>query len=52
MAGLAAAEQAPSYTWDLDVSHVLRSDHRLTSRLLVLRGSDAQDVQLEQGAPR
>ena len=39
-----------SYTWDLDVSSVLRSDHRLTSRLLVLRGSDAQDVQLEQGA--
>src|SRR5918996_1012924 len=30
-----------SYTWDLDVSSVLRSDHRLTSRLLVLRGSDA-----------
>jgi pilus assembly protein CpaB len=49
------AEQAPadeenSYTWDLDVSRVLRSDHRLTSRLLVLRGSDAQDVQLQQGA--
>jgi pilus assembly protein CpaB len=39
-----------SYTWDLDVSSVLRSDNRLTSRLLVLRGSDAQDVQLEQGA--
>jgi pilus assembly protein CpaB len=38
-----------SYTWDLDVSSVLRSDHRLTSRLLVLRGSEAQDVQLEQG---
>jgi pilus assembly protein CpaB len=45
-----AAEEEPSYTWDLDVSHVLRSDHRLTSRLLVLRGSDTQDVQLEQGA--
>jgi len=49
-----AAESPPvdeeqSYTWDLDVSRVLRSDHRLTSRLLVLRGSDAQDVQL-QGA--
>ncbi len=40
----------PSYTWDLDVSSALRSDHRLTSRLLVLRGSDAQDVSLERGA--
>jgi hypothetical protein len=39
-----------SFTWDLDVSSVLRSDHRLTSRLLVLRGSEAQDVQLQQGA--
>jgi pilus assembly protein CpaB len=38
-----------SFTWDLDVSQVLRSDHRLTSRLMVLRGSDAQDVQLQQG---
>jgi pilus assembly protein CpaB len=43
-------DEQNSYTWDLDVSHVLRSDHRLTSRLLVLRGSDAQDVQLQQGA--
>jgi pilus assembly protein CpaB len=42
-------DEEQSYTWDLDVSHVLRSDHRLTSRLLVLRGSNAQDVQL-QGA--
>jgi pilus assembly protein CpaB len=44
------ADEEQSYTWDLDVSRVLRSDHRLTSRLLVLRGSDAQDVQLQQGA--
>ena len=44
------ADEEESYTWDLDVSRVLRSDHRLTSRLLVLRGSDAQDVQLQQGA--
>jgi pilus assembly protein CpaB len=44
-----ADEEEQSYTWDLDVSRVLRSDHRLTSRLLVLRGSDAQDVQLQQG---
>lgn len=42
-------EEENSYTWDLDVSSVLRSDHRLTSRLLVLRGSDAQDVQLQGG---
>ena len=47
--GVELAEDEPSYTWDLDVSRVLRSDHRLTSRLLVLRGSDAQNVQL-QGA--
>lgn len=46
---LPADEEEQSYTWDLDVSRVLRSDHRLTSRLLVLRGSDAQDVQLQQG---
>jgi pilus assembly protein CpaB len=46
----APSDEEPSYTWDLDVSQVLRSDHRLTSRLLVLRGSDAQDVELEQGA--
>jgi pilus assembly protein CpaB len=46
----APSDDEPSYTWDLDVSSVLRSDHRLTSRLLVLRGSDAQDVQIQQGA--
>jgi pilus assembly protein CpaB len=46
----APSDEEPSYTWDLDVSSVLRSDHRLTSRLLVLRGSDAQDVQIQQGA--
>jgi pilus assembly protein CpaB len=44
------ADDEESYTWDLDVSRVLRSDHRLTSRLLVLRGSEAQNVQLQQGA--
>jgi pilus assembly protein CpaB len=46
----APSDEEPSYTWDLDVSSVLRSDHRLTSRLLVLRGSDAQDVEIQQGA--
>jgi pilus assembly protein CpaB len=49
-ADLAPTGEEPSYTWDLDVSSVLRSDHRLTSRLLVLRGSDAQDVEIQQGA--
>jgi pilus assembly protein CpaB len=44
------SEEEQPYTWDLDVSRVLRSDHRLTSRLLVLRGSKAQDVKLQQGA--
>jgi pilus assembly protein CpaB len=44
------SDEDPSYTWDLDVSQVLRSDHRLTSRLLVLRGTTAQDVQIQQGA--
>lgn len=43
------ADEEPSFTWDLDVSPVLRSDHRLTSRLTVLRGSDAENVQLQQG---
>jgi pilus assembly protein CpaB len=45
----APSDEEPSYTWDLDVSSVLRSDHRLTSRLLVLRGSAAEDVEI-QGA--
>jgi pilus assembly protein CpaB len=44
------ADDEQSFTWDLDVSRVLRTDQRLTSRLLVLRGSDTQDVQLQQGA--
>jgi pilus assembly protein CpaB len=49
-AELAPAEEENSYTWDLDVSRVLRDDQQLTSRLMVLRGSDAEDVQLQQGA--
>jgi len=40
---------AESFTWDRDVSRVLRSG-RLSSRLLVLRGSNTQDVQVEQGS--
>ena len=45
-----AADDSPQITWDKDVSQVLRTGHRLTSRLLVLRGSDAEDVQIEQGS--
>lgn len=45
-----AADDGPQITWDKDVSQVLRSGHRLTSRLLVLRGSDAEDVKIEQGS--
>lgn len=37
-----------SLTWDKDVSHVLNTG-RLSSRLLVLRGSNTQDVQVQQG---
>ena len=41
--------EANSFTWDRDVSRVLRAG-RLSSRLLVLRGSTIQDVQVEQGS--
>jgi pilus assembly protein CpaB len=37
-----------SITWDKDVSHVLKTG-RVSSRLLVLRGSNTQDVQVQQG---
>ena len=36
-------------TWDKDVSHVLQTG-RLSSRLLVLRGSNTEDVTVQQGA--
>jgi pilus assembly protein CpaB len=42
-------ENASNLTWDRDVSRVLRSG-RLSSRLLVLRGSDAQDVSVQEGS--
>jgi pilus assembly protein CpaB len=42
------ADATPQVTWDRDVSRVL-SAGRLTSRLLVLRGANSQDVALEQG---
>jgi pilus assembly protein CpaB len=41
--------EAESFTWDRDVSRVLRTG-RLSSRLLVLRGSNTEDVQVEQGS--
>jgi pilus assembly protein CpaB len=41
--------EAESFTWDRDVSRVLRSG-RLSSRLLVLRGSTTEDVQVEEGS--
>lgn len=33
------------YTWDSEVSRVLGESNRMTSRLLVLRGSEAENVQ-------
>jgi pilus assembly protein CpaB len=41
--------EAESFTWDRDVSRVLRTG-RLSSRLLVLRGSNTEDVSVEQGS--
>jgi pilus assembly protein CpaB len=42
-------EAAGSFTWDRDVSRVLRTG-RLSARLLVLRGSNTEDVSLKQGS--
>jgi pilus assembly protein CpaB len=47
----ALPESASNLTWDRDVSRVLRSG-RLSSRLLVLRGSDAQDVSVQEGSKK
>jgi pilus assembly protein CpaB len=44
-----ALSEGSQLTWDRDVSAVLRSG-RLSSRLLVLRGSDAQDVSVQEGS--
>lgn len=46
---VAADARMIPYTWDSDVSSVLGSTSRLTSRLTVLRGANAQDVAV-QGA--
>lgn len=45
---LAALTQGPQLTWDRDVSRVLRSG-RVSSRLLVLRGADSQNVSVQEG---
>jgi pilus assembly protein CpaB len=47
----ALPENAANLTWDRDVSRVLRSG-RLSSRLLVLRGSDTQDVNVQEGTEK
>ena len=41
--------RADSLTWDKDVSHVLKTG-RVSTRLLVLRGSNTEDVQVQQGS--
>ena len=45
---IAALADTQTLTWDRDVSRVLRSG-RISTRLLVLRGSDAEDVQVQEG---
>jgi pilus assembly protein CpaB len=44
VAAAAEAEREP-FTWDSDVSQVRGKSNRITSRLLVLRGSEAENVQ-------
>jgi pilus assembly protein CpaB len=41
--------RADSLTWDRDVSNVLETG-RVSSRLLVLRGSNTEDVKVQQGS--
>lgn len=43
-----ASEPYGSPTWDQDVSGVLRAEQLTTSRLLVLRGSDTENVNVEE----
>jgi pilus assembly protein CpaB len=45
---IAALAETQTLTWDRDVSRVLRSG-RISTRLLVLRGADSQDVQVQEG---
>jgi pilus assembly protein CpaB len=48
---VAALAESPGLTWDRDVSRVLRSG-RISTRLLVLRGSNSEDVQVQEGRNR
>ena len=45
---VASLSQPAGLTWDRDVSRVLRSG-RISTRLLVLRGANSQDVQVQEG---
>jgi pilus assembly protein CpaB len=45
---VAALPEESRLTWDRDVSRVLRSG-RISTRLLVLRGTESQDVQVQEG---
>jgi pilus assembly protein CpaB len=47
-AEVAALTEGPGLTWDRDVSRVLRSG-RISTRLLVLRGSKSEDVAVQEG---
>ena len=44
-----AAADTKHFTWDRDVSRVLQTG-RLSSRLLVLRGANTEDVKVQQGS--
>ena len=45
---LAALSETSGLTWDYDVTRVLQSG-RLSTRLLVFRGANSQDVQVQEG---
>ena len=45
---IAALAGTQTLTWDRDVSRVLRSG-RISTRLLVLRGTKSEDVQVQEG---
>ena len=45
---VAALPETPGLTWDRDVSRVLQSG-RISTRLLVLRGSQSQNVSVQEG---
>lgn len=49
VAGETSVDTHTTFTWDHDVSQVLKSGRRST-RLLVLRGSETEDRKIEQGS--